>query len=126
MPEAPTGTASGCGSESSAPWPSEPVWRSPCATSRPAPASGTIEHRLWAQVTSNWRGQPLTSREVVVNLIGATTTRTGLSVHAELDEGTYPKGIKVTDSEMAAIGPHLERHEFHGEWNYTLRPPRSR
>jgi hypothetical protein len=85
-----------------------------------------IEHRLWAQVTSNWRGQPLTSREVVVNLIGATTTRTGLSVHAELDEGTYPKGIKVTDSEMAAIGPHLERHEFHGEWNYTLRPPRSK
>lgn len=87
-----------------------------------------IEHRLWAQVTSNWRGQPLTSREVVVNLIGATTTtRTGLSVHAELDEGTCPKGIKVTDSEMAAIGPHLERHEFHGvEWNYTLRPPRSK
>ena len=63
---------------------------------------------------------------MVVNLIGATTTRTGLSVHAELDEGTYPKGIKVTDSEMAAIGSHLERHKFHGEWNYTLRPPRSK
>ncbi|MHB1555505.1 MAG: ISAzo13 family transposase [Acidimicrobiales bacterium] len=85
-----------------------------------------IEHRLWAQVTSNWRGQPLISREVVVNLIGATTTRTGLSVHAELDEGTYPKGIKVSDSQMAAIGPQLERHDFHGDWNYTLRPPRSR
>ncbi len=85
-----------------------------------------IEHRLWAQVTSNWRGQPLISREVVVNLIGATTTRTGLSVHAELDEGTYPKGIKVNDSQMAAIGPQLERHDFHGDWNYTLRPPRSR
>ena len=85
-----------------------------------------IEHRLWAQVTSNWRGQPLISREVVVNLIGATTTRTGLSVHAELDDRSYPKGIKVTDSEMAAIAPRLERHEFHGEWNYTLRPPRPR
>ena len=85
-----------------------------------------IEHRLWAQVTSNWRGQPLTSREVIVNLIGATTTRTGLSVHAELDEGTYPRGVKITDSEMAAIGPRLEPHEFHGDWNYTLRPPRPR
>ncbi len=85
-----------------------------------------IEHRLWAQVTSNWRSQPLTSREVVVNLIGATTTRTGLSVHAELDEGNYPKGVKVTDSEMAAIRPQLEPHDFHGDWNYTLRPPRPR
>jgi len=85
-----------------------------------------IEHRLWAQVTSNWRSQPLTSREVVVNLIGATTTRTGLSVHAELDEGTYPKGIKVADSEMAAIRPRLDAHDFHGDWNYTLRPSRAR
>jgi hypothetical protein len=67
-----------------------------------------IEHRLWAQVTSNWRDQPLTSCEVIVNLIGATTTRTGLSVHAELDEGTYPRGIKVTDSEMAAIRPRFD------------------
>jgi hypothetical protein len=83
-----------------------------------------IEHRLWAQVTSNWRGQPLTSREVVVNLIGATTTRTGLSVHAELDERSYPAGIKVTDAEMAVIRPRLEPHDFHGDWNYTLRPPR--
>jgi hypothetical protein len=71
-----------------------------------------------------WRGQPLTSREVVVNLIGATTTRTGLSVHAELDERSYPAGIKVTDAEMAVIRPRLEPHDFHGDWNYTLRPPR--
>lgn len=85
-----------------------------------------IEHRLWAQVTSNWRGQPLTSREVVVNLIGATTTRTGLSVHAELDDASYPSGIKVTDAEMTAILPRLEAHDFHGDWNYTLRPPRPR
>jgi hypothetical protein len=84
-----------------------------------------IEHRLWSQVTSNWRGQPLTSREVIVNLIGATTTRTGLSVHAELDEGSYPSGIKVPDEELAAIRPRLEPHDFHGDWNYTLRPPRA-
>jgi hypothetical protein len=83
-----------------------------------------IEHRLWSQVTSNWRGQPLTSRQVVVDLIGATTTRTGLTVHAELDEGNYPSGIKVSDGEMASI--RLERHHFHGDWNYTIRPPRSR
>ena len=85
-----------------------------------------IEHRLWSQVTSNWRGQPLTSREVVVNLIGATTTRTGLSVHAELDDRSYPPGIKVSNEEMAAIHPRLEPHDFHGDWNYTLRAPRRR
>jgi hypothetical protein len=61
---------------------------------------------------------------VIVNLIGATTTRTGLRVHAELDEALYPKGIKVSEEEMAAIQPILERHAFHGDWNYTLRPPR--
>ena len=84
-----------------------------------------IEHRLWSQVTSNWRGQPLTSREVVVNLIGATTTRTGLSVHAELDPGVYPAGIKISTEQMDAIAPQLEPHEFHGDWNYTLRQPRA-
>jgi hypothetical protein len=81
-----------------------------------------IEHRLWSQVTSNWRGQPLTSRQVIVDLIGGTTTRTGLTVHAYLDEGSYPDGIKVSDDEMATI--RLEPHEFHGDWNYTIRPPR--
>jgi Rhodopirellula transposase DDE domain len=85
-----------------------------------------IEHRLWSQVTSNWRGQPLTSREVIVSLIGATTTRTGLSVHAELDEGTYPPGIRISDDESAALRPQLEPHDFHGDWNYTVRPARSR
>ena len=85
-----------------------------------------IEHRLWAQVTSNWRGQPLTSREVIVNLIGATTTRTGLSVHAELDDRSYPAGIKVPDQDMAAIARRLEAHHFHGDWNYTIRPPKHR
>lgn len=83
-----------------------------------------IEHRLWSQVTSNWRGQPLTSREIIVSLIGATTTRTGLSVHAELDETSYPNGIKVSDTEMATVRQRLQPHDFHGDWNYTLRPPR--
>lgn len=81
-----------------------------------------IEHRLWSQVTSNWRGQPLTSREVAVNLIGATSTSTGLTVHAELDEGTYPSGIRVTDQEMRALRPQLVEHPFHGDWNYSVLP----
>ena len=85
-----------------------------------------IEHRLWSQVTSNWRGQPLTSREVIVSLIGATTTRTGLGVHAELDEASYPSGIKVSDDQMADVRKLLEPHDFHGDWNYTMRPPRQR
>lgn len=83
-----------------------------------------IEHRLWSQVTSNWRGRPLTSRQVVVELIGATTTRTGLTVHAQLDENSYPNGIKVPDEVMATI--RLDRHEFHGDWNYTIRPAKTR
>lgn len=86
-----------------------------------------IEHRLWSAVTSNWRGRPLVSHEVVVELIGATTTRTGLTVHAERDTGTYPKGVTVTDEELAAVP--LKPHVFHGEWNYTIggpRPPRPR
>lgn len=68
----------------------------------------------------NWRGRPLTSHQVVVDLIGATTTRTGPKVHAELDNATYPTGIKISDAQMAALP--LTRHEFHGDWNYTLRP----
>ena len=68
----------------------------------------------------NRLGRPLTSHEVIVELIAATTTRTGLTVRAELDEGTYPKGVKVTDEELAALP--IVRHDFHGEWNYTLYP----
>jgi Rhodopirellula transposase DDE domain len=67
----------------------------------------------------NWRGRPLEGHEAVVELIGATTS-TGLTVHAELDPGAYPKGIKVTDSQLAAVPLH--RHPFHGEWNYTIAP----
>ncbi|CAN5824852.1 ISAzo13 family transposase [soil metagenome] len=79
-----------------------------------------IEHRLFSQITSNWRGEPLTSHQVVVDLIGATTTRTGLTIRAERDTGTYPRGTKVSDAELAAV--RLQRHLFHGDWNYTVRP----
>lgn len=79
-----------------------------------------IEHRLFAHISLNWRGQPLTSHEVVVELIGATTTTTGLQVQAELDPGTYPTKIKVSDTELASV--QLTPHQFHGEWNYTISP----
>jgi hypothetical protein len=79
-----------------------------------------IEHRLFAFITKNWRGKPLVSHQAIVQLIGATTTHAGLQVRAELDRNTYPAGIKVTDAEMASL--LIERHAFHGEWNYTLRP----
>jgi hypothetical protein len=79
-----------------------------------------IEHRLFAHITMNWRGRPLTSHEVIVSTIAATTTATGLAVHAELDPGSYPTGIKVSDEQMQAL--HLTRHAWHGDWNYTLHP----
>jgi hypothetical protein len=79
-----------------------------------------IEHRLFSHISMNWRGQPLVSHEVIVNLIAATTTRKGLKVRAELDSKPYPKGIKVTDEEFAAI--QISRDEFHGEWNYSIYP----
>ena len=79
-----------------------------------------IEHRLFAAISQNWRGKPLISHQVIVQLIGATTTQTGLTVRCELDANSYPKGIKVTDAEMAALA--IERDAFHGEWNYTISP----
>jgi hypothetical protein len=79
-----------------------------------------IEHRLFAHISMNWRGRPLVSHEVIVELIGATTTQAGLRVQAELDLGQYPTKVKVTDEEMASL--HLTPHAFHGEWNYTLAP----
>jgi len=82
-----------------------------------------IEHRLFSQISMNWRGQPLTSHEVIVNLIAGTTTRTGLSVRAELDDTIYPKGIKINDRQMRELETqHLTRHDFHPEWNYTVKP----
>jgi hypothetical protein len=82
-----------------------------------------IEHRLFSQITMNWRGRPLTSHETILNLIGATTTDTGLAVTATLDTGSYPTGIKISDREMQALP--ITRHEFHGDWNYTLHPTRN-
>jgi len=79
-----------------------------------------IEHRLFAFITKNWRGKPLVSHQAIVQLIGATTTQKGLEVRATLDTNTYPAGIKVSDEEMATLA--IDRHAFHGEWNYTLRP----
>jgi Rhodopirellula transposase DDE domain len=79
-----------------------------------------IEHRLFCHITQNWRGTPLTSRLVVVELIAATTTKTGLTVRCELDTQLYPKGIKVSDEEMASL--NIKRDEFHPEWNYTISP----
>jgi Rhodopirellula transposase DDE domain len=89
-----------------------------------APWQGTqwnkIEHRLFAFITMNWRGKPLVSHQVIVQLIGSTTTETGLKVCCELDANLYPKGIKVSDEEMQAI--NITRDNFHGEWNYTISP----
>ena len=79
-----------------------------------------IEHRMFCHITKNWRGKPLISRTVVVNLIASTTTTAGLTIQAELDEGEYPTGTKVTDEELAGV--HIKRNTFHGEWNYTILP----
>jgi transposase len=79
-----------------------------------------IEHRLFSFITMNWRGRPLVSHSVAVELIGATTTTKGLRVHAQLDSGLYPTKIKVSDEEIDAV--KIKRHDFHGEWNYSVNP----
>ena len=81
-----------------------------------------IEHRLFSFITINWRGKPLRSYRTIVQLIAATTTDSGLKVRAELDENKYPKGIKVSNAQLAAV--NLSCHSFHGEWNYTISPSR--
>jgi hypothetical protein len=89
-----------------------------------APWQGTqwnkIEHRLFSFITQNWRGKPLISYLVIVQLIASTTTDAGLTVACRLDESNYAKGIKVTDAEMAAL--NIQPADFHGEWNYTIAP----
>jgi Rhodopirellula transposase DDE domain len=79
-----------------------------------------IEHRLFSAITMNWRGRPLTSHEVIVNSIAATTTRTGLTVAAALDTAAYPTGVRIGDRQMSVLP--LTRHDWHGDWNYTLHP----
>jgi hypothetical protein len=79
-----------------------------------------IEHRLFSFIARNWRGQPLVSRQVVVSLIGSTTSTAGPKVYAELDENAYERGIKITDTQLAAV--NLTPEPFHGERNYTISP----
>ncbi|MGH8523437.1 MAG: ISAzo13 family transposase [Gammaproteobacteria bacterium] len=82
-----------------------------------------IEHRMFSHITENWRGRPLISHEVVVNLIGDTTTKQGLKIQAQLDPGVYQTGIQITDDEMARV--HLELDSFHGDWNYRVLPAKT-
>jgi hypothetical protein len=79
-----------------------------------------IEHRLFSFITCNWRGKPLVSYQAIVQLIAATTTTTGLKVRCKLDRNTYPAGIKVSEAEIDAL--NISRHDFHGDWNYTINP----
>ncbi len=80
-----------------------------------------VEHRMFSFITKNWRGKPLTSYQVIVELVAATTTETGLRILAEYDQGYYPTGVEVTDTELAALP--LRRHDWHPDWNYDLTPP---
>jgi hypothetical protein len=81
-----------------------------------------IEHRLFCHITRNWRGKPLESHEVVISLIGNTTTETGLRVKATLDRRRYPTRKQVDDDQLAAV--QLTPHKFHGDWNYAITPSR--
>ena len=77
---------------------------------------------MFCHITENWRGRPLISRAVIVNLIGNTTTEAGLTINADLDNNSYPTGTEVSDQEMATIS--ITKHKFHGDWNYTIAPNR--
>jgi len=79
-----------------------------------------IEHRMFSHISMNWRGKPLTSHEIIINLIANTTTQKGLKIQAEIDTGLYRKGIKVTNRELAKV--NVKKADFHGEWNYTIMP----
>jgi hypothetical protein len=95
-----------------------------CTHDIDAPWQGTqwnrVEHRLFAFITQNWRGKPLVTHEVIIQLIANTTTRTGLTVQCRLDENIYEKGLRVSDAELAAL--NITHADFHGEWNYTIAP----
>ena len=79
-----------------------------------------IEHRLFSHVAMNWRGKPLVSLAAIMSLIGSTTTSSGLRIRSEIDHGSYPLGVPVTNEQMAKL--QLQPHRFHGDWNYTIRP----
>ncbi|MHB1844914.1 MAG: ISAzo13-like element transposase-related protein [Deltaproteobacteria bacterium] len=91
------------------------------STTANAPPSISTEHRLFSFISMNWRGKPLTTYRTVVELIAATTTRTGLKVQPDLDAGYYPIGVKITDAELDAVP--LQRHDWHPDWNYSILPP---
>ena len=94
---------------------------SPSATCPPGTSKwNKIEHRLFSYISMNWRGRPLVSLATIVSLIASTRTKGGLRVRCELDKGRYPKGVTISDEQMARI--NLHRHRFHGDWNYTIRP----
>ena len=96
------------------------LWMTVCHLPPGTSKWNKIEHRLFSYISMNWRGRPLVSHEVVVQLIGATMTKTGLKVKAKLDTRKYPLKIKVSNEEMASL--NIEPHKFHGEWNYTIKP----
>jgi hypothetical protein len=81
-----------------------------------------IEHRMFSHITENWRGRPLVSHEVIINLIASTRTKSGLRIRAELDRTQYPTGIKITNAQLSAL--NLKQAEFHGDWNYAILPRR--
>ena len=110
-------TNSACGKSNSSSWPmncNAPFWWTICppGTSK----WNKIEHRLFAFITQNWRGKPLVTHQVIVDLIAATTTQTGLQVHCHLDDRHYPKGRRISDTQLAEV--HLEPNAWHGESNY--------
>jgi hypothetical protein len=79
-----------------------------------------IEHRLFSHIAMNWRGKPLVSLAAIVSLIGSTTTSSGLRIRSEIDHGSYPLGVKISNEQMANV--RLKPHRFHGDWNYTIQP----
>ena len=120
-PAAPTAIAPGCGRPNSSGGRRGRAAITVCHFPPGTSKWNKIEHRLFSHISSNWRGQTLASHEVVVNLIAATITRTGLTVHAELDHAKYPKGIKISDRQIRELESRaITRHDWHGEWNYTL------
>jgi hypothetical protein len=123
MAAAATVRACDCGRSSYKSWPTNSAFPSPCHLPPGTSKWNKIEHRLFSFITGNWRGKPLVSHQVIVQLIAATTTKTGLRVRCELDQNSYPAGIKVSDAAIDAV--NLSRHDFHGEWNYTISPKAS-
>jgi hypothetical protein len=98
----------------------KPDWNYESATFLRAQVSGIRLNRLFSFISQNWRGKPLVSHQVIVDLISATSTKAGLKVRAQIDSNLYPAGRKVSDKEVSAL--HIERDAFHGEWNYKILP----